>query len=59
MDIIIEGIVTKDEGMNDVLETIIHLKSASTILLRISCKEEGLHGRIGFGTGGYILGGFY
>ncbi len=57
MDIIIEGILTKEEGMNDVLETIMYLKSVSNILLRVSCKEEALQGRISFGTGGYILGG--
>ena len=57
MDIVIEGIITKEEGMNEVIDTIIHLKSVSNALLRVSCKEEGLQGRIGFGPGGHILGG--
>lgn len=57
MDIVIEGIITKEEGMNEVIDTLIHLKSVPSALLRISCKEEGLQGRIGFGPGGYILGG--
>ncbi len=57
MDIIIEGILTKEEGMSDLLETIIHLKTVPNALLRISSKEEHLKGRIGFGPGGYVLGG--
>lgn len=56
MDIIIEGIITAEDGMNDVIETIIHLKSVPNALLRVSCKEAGLQGRVGFGPGGHILG---
>ncbi len=57
MDIVIEGIITAEEGLNEVIETIIHLKSVPSALLRVSCKEAGLQGRIGFGAGGHILGG--
>jgi len=57
LDIIIEGVITKEEGMNEVVETIIHLKSVPSALLRVSCKEASLQGRVGFGPGGYILGG--
>src|SRR5271154_4192409 len=41
--------------MNDLLETIIHLKTVPHALLRIS--SDNIAGRIGFGPGGYILGG--
>jgi hypothetical protein len=58
LDIVIEGIITAEEGMDEVIETIIHLKSVPSALLRVSCKEEGLQGRIGFGPGGHILGGY-
>jgi hypothetical protein len=58
LDIVIEGIITKEEGMNEVIDTIIHLKSVPNALLRVSCKEEGVQGRIGFGPGGHILGGY-
>lgn len=57
MDIIIEGNLTSDEGMNDLLETIIHLKTVPNALLRISSTEANIKGRVGFGPGGYILGG--
>ena len=56
MDIIIEGNLTEDEGMNDLLETIIHLKAVPNALLRISSSEGKIKGKIGFGSGGYILG---
>ncbi len=58
MDIIIEGHLTSDEGMNDLLETIINLKTVPNLLLRISSNTENIRGRIGFGPGGYILGGY-
>ena len=57
MDIIIEGLLTEDDSMNDLLETIIHLKTVPNALLRLSSPEGHLKGRIGFGAGGYILGG--
>jgi hypothetical protein len=57
LDIIIEGNLTNDEGMNDLLETIIHLKTVPNALLRISSDKENIKGRIGFAQGGYILGG--
>jgi hypothetical protein len=57
LDIIIEGNLTSDEGMNDLLETIIHLRTIPNALLRIASAEEKIKGRIGFGAGGYILGG--
>lgn len=43
--------------MNDLLETIIHMKTVPNALLRISSSKENIKGRIGFGPGGYILGG--
>jgi len=57
LDIIIEGTLTSDEGMNDLLETIIHLKTVPNALLRISSSKENVKGRVGFGPGGFILGG--
>jgi len=46
LDIIIEGILTRDDGMNDLLETIIHLKTVNNALLRISSKDGQIKGRI-------------
>lgn len=57
MDIVIEGVITKEEAMNEVIDTLIHLKSVHNALLRVSCKEQGIQGRVGFGPGGHILGG--
>jgi hypothetical protein len=58
LDIVIEGIITPEEGMDEVIETVIHLKSVANALLRVSCKEEGIQGRVGFGSGGHVLGGY-
>ena len=44
--------------MYDLLETIIHLKTVPHALLRISATDNSLKGRVGFGPGGYILGGY-
>ena len=51
LDIIIEGLITEEEGMNEVIETILYLKSVPNALLRVSCKEESLQGRVGFASG--------
>lgn len=56
MDIIIEGKITPDEGMAEVLQTVIDLKNLTNPILRLTSTSEDLQGRISFSKG-HILGG--
>lgn len=57
MDVIIEGKITSEEGMDDVLRTCAEIKSVKTPILRINDNNSDLQGRIAFSQGGYIIGG--
>jgi hypothetical protein len=57
VDTVIEGKITPEEGLGDVLQTIIDLKDVPKAILRITSEESDLQGRIAFAQGGYILGG--
>ena len=57
MDVIIEGKITADEGIDDILRTCAEIKSVKTPVLRINDNNSDLQGRIGFSQGGYIVGG--
>lgn len=57
MDIIIEGKITADEGMSDVIQTVLDLKNPPNPILRISSSATDLNGRVAFSQGGYIVGG--
>ncbi|HEY9756848.1 MAG TPA: hypothetical protein V6C97_16905 [Oculatellaceae cyanobacterium] len=57
MDVIVEGKITPDEPMFEVIETVVELKNFPHLVLRISDQESDLEGRIAFSHGGYILGG--
>jgi hypothetical protein len=56
LDIIIEGKITPDEGMDEVLQTVIDLKNLSNPILRLTSNSEDLQGRVSFSKG-HILGG--
>lgn len=56
MDVIIEGKITADEGIDEILKTCAEIKSVNTPVLRINDNDSGLQGRIGFSQGGYIIG---
>ncbi len=56
MDIIIEGKITPEEGMNEVIQTVIDLKNLQNPILRISSSDSDLQGRVSFSSG-HILGG--
>lgn len=56
MDIIIEGKITPDEGMSEVIQTVIDLKNLQNPILRISATDSDLQGRVAFSSG-HILGG--
>lgn len=56
MDVIIEGKITKDSKMDEILRTCTEIKSVNPIL-RINDNESSLQGRIGLSQGGYIIGG--
>lgn len=56
MDVIIEGKITAEEGLDGVLQTLIELKSVERAILRINSFDEHFQGKIGFAIGGYILG---
>ena len=57
MDVIIEGKITEDERIDEILRTCAEIKSVQTPVLRINDDTSGLQGRIGFSQGGYIIGG--
>ena len=57
MDVIVEGKITAEEGMDEVLQTVIDLKSVANPILRVNCLDERIQGKIAFGQGGFILGG--
>lgn len=57
MDVIIEGKITRDEGVDEVLRTCSEIKSVKTPILRINDSESELQGQIAFSQGGYIIGG--
>jgi hypothetical protein len=57
VDIIVEGKITKDEGMTDVIQTVLDLKNLNHAILRISSNDSDVKGRIAFSGNGYILGG--
>lgn len=57
MDVIVEGQITKEEGIADILQTVLDLKSVFNPVLRITCSETSLQGRICFCRGGFMLGG--
>jgi hypothetical protein len=57
VDIVIEGKITVDEGLVDILQTVLDLKTVANPVLRLTSTDEDLQGRIGFGLGGFILGG--
>ena len=57
MDIVIEGKITPDEGLGEVIQTVLDLKNVPNAVLRITSSQGDLQGRIGFAQGGFILGG--
>jgi len=57
VDIVIEGKITTDEGMADIVQTVIDLKNLPNAILRLTSAGDELQGRIAFAQGGYILGG--
>jgi hypothetical protein len=57
LDVIVEGKITSEEPMKDVIETLADLKNFPHLVLRVSASEADLEGRIAFSHGGYILGG--
>ncbi len=56
MDIVIEGRITPDEGLADIIQTVLDLKNIANPILRLTSAQGDLQGRIGFGHG-FILGG--
>jgi hypothetical protein len=56
VDIIIEGKITPDEGMAEVLQTVIDLRNLANPILRVTADNHDLQGRISFSRG-HILGG--
>ncbi|HEY9787653.1 MAG TPA: hypothetical protein V6D17_19855 [Candidatus Obscuribacterales bacterium] len=57
MDVIVEGKITPDEGIDEVIQTVIDLKAVPHAILRVTCTDSDLQGRVAFSQGGYILGG--
>lgn len=56
MDVVVEGKITPEEGMDEVLQTMVDMKSLVHGILRVTCEQTGVNGRIGFAHDGYILG---
>jgi hypothetical protein len=57
VDVIIEGKITQEEGIDEVLKTCAEIKSVKTPILRINDNGSELQGQIAFSQGGYIIGG--
>jgi hypothetical protein len=57
VDVIIEGKITPEEGIDEVLKTCAEIKSVKTPILRINDNGSELQGQIAFSQGGYIIGG--
>lgn len=57
MDIIVEGKITPEDGIDDVIQTVIDLKTVPNAILRVTDTDTDMQGRIAFSQGGYILGG--
>ncbi|MBC7997722.1 MAG: hypothetical protein IAF58_07255 [Leptolyngbya sp.] len=57
MDVIVEGKITPEEGIDEVIQTVIDLKAVQHAILRVTCSDSELQGRVAFSQGGYILGG--
>ncbi len=57
VDVIIEGKITSEEGVDEVLKTCAEIKSVKTPILRINDNGSELQGQIAFSQGGYIIGG--
>lgn len=57
LDVIVEGKITSEEPMKEVIETLVDLKNFPHLVLRVSASDNDLEGRIAFSHGGYILGG--
>ncbi len=57
MDVIVEGKITPEEGIDEVIQTVIDLKAVQHAILRVTCADSDLQGRVAFSQGGYILGG--
>jgi hypothetical protein len=57
VDVIVEGKITAEEAMHEVVQTVVDLKTVDTPVLRINCLDERFQGKIVFAQGGYILGG--
>jgi hypothetical protein len=56
MDIILEGKIDPQEGIRDLLETILQMKSVQNSLLRITSADKTTSGRVAFSQNRYILG---
>ncbi len=57
MDVLVEGKITPEEPMADVIETVIRLKNYPHLVLRITSSDSELEGRISCCRGSHILGG--
>jgi hypothetical protein len=57
VDVVIEGKITPEEGMSEIVQMVVDLKTVSNPVLRVSSAGS-LEGKIGFGRGGtFIIGG--
>lgn len=57
MDIVIEGKITQEEGMSEIVQTVLDLKNLPNVVLRVTSTESDLQGRVAFAQGGFIIGG--
>jgi hypothetical protein len=56
VDVVIEGKITPEEDIADVIQTVIDLKNMPNLVLRVTDEDSDLQGRVAFREGGYILG---
>jgi hypothetical protein len=56
VDVVIEGKITPEEDIADVIQTVIDLKNMPNLVLRVTDEDSDLQGRVAFREGGFILG---
>jgi hypothetical protein len=56
VDVVIEGKITPEEDIADVIQTVIDLKNMPNLVLRVTDDDGDLQGRVAFREGGFILG---
>src|SRR5438105_1733086 len=56
LDVVFEGALSKAWGMQDVLQAVVGVPNVPNGLLRVSCPERGIQGKISVSEASHIIG---